>query len=176
MLRDQAQCLTPKRQKQLALNGKGATVESTLGLDQQGARRSRNKCGHAQFRPWWRLCLAGAGRDKGHLRVERPDAHAIPVLAADQHFMRVGGDDEANARYDVGKFEHSRAVPHIGTRHPKQGTAVYRNMLRDVGVLVILRNLLAVPSPATSRCEMCKRDMAQEASGAVALGRVEASR
>ena len=37
------------------------------------------KGGHAQVRPWCRSCLAGAGSDRAHARVERPDERAIPV-------------------------------------------------------------------------------------------------
>ena len=43
--------------------------------------------GHAQTRAWCSSCLAGAGRDTAHVRVERPHERAIPVLAADYCFM-----------------------------------------------------------------------------------------
>ena len=83
-------------------------------------------CGHARFRLGCRSRLAGADRDRAHVRVERPDERAIPVLPADCCFMGERDDDEANARrmpifvmkFDVGKWMHSHAVPHKGTRHP----------------------------------------------------------
>ena len=68
-------------------------VESTMGTNKRGERRSRNK--------WSRpipSCLACAGKDSALVRVERLDERAIPVSVADCCFMDERDDDEANAR------------------------------------------------------------------------------
>ena len=88
--------------------------------------------GHAQTRAWCSSCLAGAGRDTAHVRVERPHERAIPVFAADYCFMGERDDGDANARcmpilvmqFDVGTWMHSHAVPNKGTRHPWGGREV----------------------------------------------------
>ena len=70
----------------------------TLGEPTKEERDAHETSGHVQFRPWRRSCLAGAGRDGAHVRVEGPDERAIPVPAANYCFMGEREDDEANAR------------------------------------------------------------------------------
>ena len=77
-------------------------------------REAHEASGHAQFRSWCRACLAGAGRDTAHTRVDRPDERAVPVMAADYCFMGEKDEGEANARcmpilvikFDVDKWLH----------------------------------------------------------------------
>ena len=67
-----------------------------------------------------------ASRVRAHVRVERQDERAIPVLIADSCFMGETDDGEVTARcmpilfmkFDVGKWMHSHAVPRKGTKHP----------------------------------------------------------
>ena len=83
--------------------------------------------GHTQFRAWCRACLAGAGRNMAHAKVDRPDVHSVPVLVTDYCFMNEAEEDgETNAKcmpilvckFNVDKWMHSHAVPHKGTKHP----------------------------------------------------------
>ena len=125
MLQDQTQCLKLKWSNQLALSRKNQSTCDPWEPTKE-EQDIHETSGHAQSRAWCSSCLAGAGRDTAHVRVERSHEHAIPVLAADYCFMGERDDGDANPRcipilvmqFDVGTWMHSHAVPNKGTRHP----------------------------------------------------------